>query len=82
MPLPWEGLGVVRKDRKAEGEELRRLRAALGLTQERAALALDVSGYTYHRWENAAAKCPWAVLELMRRWVREAEASRGRRGRR
>jgi transcriptional regulator with XRE-family HTH domain len=68
------------RDTVAESAELRRLRATLDWSQERTARRLRISLKTYNGWERGKP-CQWPALQLLRRWVEEADLQPlGRRG--
>lgn len=68
MPIPPSGFPPRERDPKAEALELRRLREALGWSQETTSRMLGVSTKTYARWE-AGEQCQWSALELLRLWL-------------
>jgi DNA-binding transcriptional regulator YiaG len=64
-------VSLVDRDVEREAQELRELRAALGLKQIDVARMADVLPGTISEWERGVRECQYAVLQLLRCMARE-----------
>jgi len=51
------------------GQKLRKLREAIGLTQEQLAERIRVSKRTIQRWETGVRHCPDAIVMLVETYL-------------